>query len=342
MTRLRRTDLDGPGIRRRRHGKGFSYSWADGTRVTDPDTLARIKGLAVPPAWGDVWICPWPHGHIQAVGTDAAGRRQYRYHDTWRAMRDEAKHERVLEFGRRLPNLRKQVAVHLELADMGRERVLGAAVRLLDVASLRVGGEEYAHDHETYGLATLLKRHVRVSGGDAEFCFTGKAGQDVRITIRDPDALAVIGELKQRRGGGPELLAWRRGRRWIDVRSVDVNEYIKELAGDDFSAKDFRTWNATVLAASGLAGLEPLGTDAARRRAVCAVVKEVAAHLGNTPAVCRASYIDPRVIDLYHEGQTAQMGRGRPQTRARVEAAVLALLDGGATTGGAGTVGRVA
>lgn len=332
VARLRRSDCSGPGITRRRHGRGSSYWWTlDGSRVTDPDVLARIDALVIPPAWRDVWICPWPNGHIQAIGTDAAGRRQYRYHDRWREQRDRQKYDRVLELGRRLPAVREAVQRDLKEEGLGRRRVLAAAIRLLDVGSFRIGGEEYAEEHETYGLATLLAHHARVVGGGVVFDYVGKSGKERLLAVQDDDVTAVIRSLKRRRGGGDELLAYRQGRRWIDVRSDDINDYLKDLAGGQFTAKDFRTWNATVLAAVRLAEIGARASSmSGRRRTVSAAVKSVSEHLGNTPAVCRGSYIDPRVIERFERGDTiaAALQQAGQSLRARdvIEAAVLDLL----------------
>jgi DNA topoisomerase-1 len=332
MGRLRRSCCDGPGISRRRRGKGFSYHWDQGQKVEDQEVIARIKALAIPPAWKDVWICPWPNGHIQALGTDAAGRRQYRYHDRWRELRDEAKFERLLDFGRRLPDFRQTVTADLSVDGTPIERACATAARLLDTASLRVGGEEYANDNETYGLATLLKEHVNLKGDCANFVFTSKTHQEVRIRVQDRQVAEVLRILKRRRGGGRDLLAWRQGSRWRDLRSDDINDYIKSGLGTDFSAKDFRTWNATVLAAQHLAELDPRPVgERARRAAVAEVVKRVADHLHNTPAVCRKSYIDPRAIDYFHRGEVVILPEPGPADREELEAAVLALLEG---TGG--------
>lgn len=330
-SRLRRSDCAGPGISRHRRGRGFSYHWPDGRRVDDPAVLERIRALAVPPAWTEVWICPWPNGHLQAVGTDAAGRRQYRYHDRWRERRDREKFERVLELGRIMPRVRRVVAADLGRPGLERRRVLGACVRLLDVASFRVGGEEYAEEHDTYGLATLLPRHARVHGEVVAFDYVAKSGQHRRIEVTDPTVAAVVAACKRRRGLELGLLAWKEGRRWVDVRSDDVNAYVKEVAGPAFSAKDFRTWNATVLAAVGLAGVVPVPASArGRRRAVRAVIGDVAAHLGNTPAVCRQAYVDPRVVERFWRGQTIGPALARPLApaarRRAAEAAVLSLL----------------
>lgn len=340
MARLRRVSSADPGIARRSHGRGFRYLDERGRPVRDPETLGRIRSLAIPPAWSDVWICADPLGHLQAAGTDAAGRRQYRYHDVWRARRDAEKFDRALAFAHALPELRVRVATDLARDGMPRERVLGCAVRLLDQASFRVGSESYARDNGSFGLATLRKDHVRLRRGSASFEFAAKSGKHLVHEVTDPDVLPVIRTLKRRRGGGPELLAYLDGRRWRDVRSGDVNAYVKEAAGDAFSAKDFRTWHGTVVAAVALALAEG-ETDgpAGRRRQVSAAIREVSEFLGNTPAVARSSYVDPRVIDRFDEGLTIAPALERaatgealddPAFRAVVEAAVLELLEEGA------------
>jgi DNA topoisomerase IB len=327
MTRLRRSNCEAPGIRRRRRGRGFSYSWEDGQPVDDPAIRERIRALAIPPAWSHVWICPWPHGHIQAVGTDAAGRRQYRYHDAWRKQRDQEKFDRIIEFGQRLPRLRKTVAADIALGDLCRDHVLATAVRLLDAASLRVGGKEYAHDNETYGLSSLLKSHVRVTDERVRLDFPTKGGQRVRIEVDDGDIRSVVATLKRRRRGGPQLLAWQDDDDWRSICSDDVNAYIKTCLGDRFSAKDFRTWRATVTAAVALATRDAVpATDAPRRRSVCEAVRQASDELRNTPAVCRASYIHPEVIELFHQGKRIEIGHR--SSRLASERAVLRLLGG--------------
>lgn len=218
--------------------------------------MERIRGLAVPPAWVNVWICPWPNGHIQAIGTDAAGRRQYLYHDDWRLRRDRQKFDRVLAFARSLPRLRGVVARDLAAEGLGRERVLAAAVRLLDIGCFRIGGEEYAEDHETFGIATLQKKHVRLRGTSMVFDYPAKGSHRGIVEVGDDQAQAVVSALKSRRAGGQDLLAYKQDRRWVSASSEDVNAYIKARAGDDYSAKDFRTWSATVLAAATLAGAD--------------------------------------------------------------------------------------
>jgi DNA topoisomerase I len=269
--------------------------------------VTRIRELAIPPAWEDVWICPHPLGHIQATGVDARGRKQYRYHEKWRERRDQQKFDEMVEFARALPGLRERVTEDLASEGITRERVLACAVRLLDRGFFRVGGEDYAVENETYGLATMHKRHVKLlRDGALVFDYPAKSGQRRVQSIVDPEVYEIVAALKRRRGGSPELLAYREGRRWRDIKSADINAYIKDLTGGDFSAKDFRTWNATVLAARALAVSAEAATrsKAARKRAVNHAVKEVARYLGNTPAVCRASYIDPRVVDRFEGGVT--------------------------------------
>ena len=305
--RLRRVDCSGPGIRRRRQGRGFAYFDNEGRRIDEPEVLARISELAIPPAWQDVWICPYPHGHLQATGTDAAGRKQYRYHDVWRARRDAEKFEDMVRFARALPVLRRRVDA--DLSDCGaptRGCVLACAVRLLERGFFRIGSEQYAVQNESYGLATMRKSHVRIEpGGQMVFRYPAKSGVRRVQGVMDEQACAVVATLKRRRGGGPELLAYKEGGRWRDIRSEDINTYLKDATGGDFSAKDFRTWNATLLAAVALAVAgEVAATKTGRKRAINRAIKEVSGYLGNTPAVCRASYIDPRVFDAYQAGLT--------------------------------------
>jgi DNA topoisomerase IB len=336
MPRLRRVDCSTPGIIRRRFGRGFAYYDEDGDRIEDPDVLERIRELAIPPAWSDVWICPVPNGHIQAIGTDAAGRKQYRYHERWRARKDQEKFERMVDLARRLPDVRAAASGHLALDGFPRERVLACAVRLLDRGFFRVGGEEYA-ENGSYGLATLLKEHVTLLPESAlVFEYTAKSGLERLQSIVDPDVYEVVAALKRRRHGGSELLAYKNGR-WRDVRSGDINDYIKEITGGDFSAKDFRTWHGTVLAAVALAvSGRAAASKTARNRAMTRAAHEVAHYLGNTPAVARSSYIDPRVFDRYRAGVTIGgvvdlLGDveelGALSTQGAVEEAVVDLLE---------------
>src|SRR4051812_16883487 len=306
MPRLRRADCSAPGLTRRRHGRGFTYLDADGHTVHDPEDLGRIGELGIPPAWKDVWICPDARGHLQATGVDAAGRKQYLYHPQWRTRRDQEKFDDMVAFARALPGLREHVDADLTATDqLTRERVLACAVRLLDRGFFRIGSEQYTVQNESFGLATMRKEHVAL---DPErrgmvFDYVVKSGKRRLQGVVDPAAFEVVATLKRRRGGGPELLAYRNGRGWSDVKSADINEYLKEATGAEFSAKDFRTWAATVLAAIALpVSGEVAATATGRKRAVARAVKEVSHYLGNTPAVCRASYIDPRVIDAYNGG----------------------------------------
>ena len=318
-----------------------------GTRVSGDVEIERVKALVIPPAWTDVWICPYPNGHLQAVGTDDAGRRQYLYHPDWRRRRDQAKHQRVLDVAARLPAARARVAEDLQLPGMPRERVLATAFRLLDLGLFRVGGETYAEDNGSFGLATLWREHVRVGDDGMAFDYVAKSGKRRRLLLHDDDAAGVVRTLKRRRDDSPELLAWREdtadGVRWTDVTSTEINSYVHDVVGADTTAKDFRTWHGTVLAARafGTAG-PPDGLSRTRRtRVVASVMREVSEYLGNTPTVARASYVDPRVVDLWEDGVTIAPvveaigadaavadapGERRPQTREALEAAVLDLL----------------
>jgi DNA topoisomerase IB len=336
MGRLRRVDCSGPGIRRLPRGRGFGYVDERGRRVDDEQTLERIRALAIPPAWREVWICPHPGGHLQATGVDAAGRKQYRYHDAWRQRRDREKFDAMLDFARALPRLRRRVARDLAAEGMGRERVLACAVRLLDLGFFRIGSEDYAERNESYGLATIRKQHVKVRAGELVFDYPAKSGQRRIHAIADDDVRAVVTALKRRRGGSQELLAYKLDGVWVDVRSSDVNDYLKQVAGPSVSAKDFRTWNGTVLAAVALAARAgEAGSKAARKRAIVAAVEEVSVFLGNTPAIARGSYIDPRVFDRFLSGWTIApvLERlGGPEAMAdirardRIEAAVVDLV----------------
>jgi DNA topoisomerase I len=336
MARLRRVDCAAPGIRRRRRGKGFEYLDENGNRITEPSVLERIRELVIPPAWEDVWICPYPIGHIQATGIDAAGRKQYRYHDRWRERRDREKFESMVGFAEALPRLRRRVAKDLKRADMSRERVLACAVRLLDRGFFRIGSEDYAEENDTYGIATMRRRHVAVGDDVVTFDYEAKGGRRRVQAIGDPEVAQIVRALMRRRGGGHELLAFKRSGRWVDVKSADINEYVKGASGGDFTAKDFRTWSATVLAAVALAvsGEAAAGSKSARKRAKKRAIDEVARYMGNTPAVCRASYIDPRVFDRFDGGLTiggvlpelAEDVSAWPDLQRTVEDAVLDLI----------------
>ncbi|HST54647.1 MAG TPA: DNA topoisomerase IB [Solirubrobacteraceae bacterium] len=350
MPRLRRSNCAAPGIARRRRGRGFEYRDPDGERIDDSEALERIAELAIPPAWREVWICMDPQGHLQATGFDAAGRKQYLYHSRWRTHRDRLKFDSMIAFGEALPRVRRRVARELgrgahnrsaagatrtmAAADLTRGRVLACAVRLLDLGFFRIGSEDYAEHNESYGLTTMLREHVSIDDGELVFDFPAKSGRRRVQAITDGDALGVVAALKRRRGGS-QLLAYREAGHWVELHADDVNAYIKQHSGGDFTAKDFRTWNATVLAAVALGSEKRPKSRMRQERVVTQAVKTVAAYLGNTPAVCRASYIDPRVIDRYHAGITiaptlAELSQGPDladvRTRKLVEAATLELL----------------
>jgi DNA topoisomerase IB len=334
-TGLVRVDVAEAGFTRRRRGRGWSFLDASGAPITDPELIARIKGLVIPPAWQDVWISPDPRGHIQAVGTDAAGRRQYRYHDDWRTARDRDKHDRVLTLGSRLVEVRTEVVTRLGTSGLGRDRVLAGGVRMLDLGVFRAGGEEYApgddDDDGTFGLATLRREHVQLKRGAVLFSYPAKGGVPRAIALKDPLLHKMVNSLLRRRGGGEDLLVFRNGRRdWHDVRAEDLNAAVKDL----------RTWNGTVLAAVTLAACIADGgvprSERTRKRVVNQAVKQVSEHLGNTPAVARASYIDPRVLEQFTEGRTVlpalrKLSGPMPDltddaTRAQVERAVVRLI----------------
>jgi len=337
MARLRRADCSSAGIRRVGRGRGFSYEEVDGSTIQDREVIDRITELAIPPAWKEVWICPHPNGHIQATGIDAAGRKQYLYHPQWRENRDREKFAEMEAFARSLPAMREQTGADLGRRGLVRERVLGCAVRLLDLGFFRIGSERYTEENETFGLSTLRRKHVTVRAGTAMFKYKAKGSLDHNQEIADPVVLPTIRALKDRDGGGYELLAYREGRSgWADVKAIEINEYLKAVTGGDYSAKDFRTWNATVLAAVELAanGTEAK-SESARKRAATAATKRVATYLSNTPAVCRKAYIDPRVFDRYDSGETirgslqrlvAGTDPGEWVDRERIERAVLRLL----------------
>ncbi len=338
MTRLLRSDCSGPGISRRGRGRGFEYRDDEGDLITDPEDLARIRELGIPPAWRDVWICPHARGHLQATGIDAAGRKQYLYHDDWRTRRDAEKFDDMVQFAHALPALRDHVADDLDGDELSRERVLACAVRLLDRGFFRIGSEQYAAQNESYGLATMCREHVTVArDGEMVFDYPAKSGIRRVQAVVDAKGAEIVAALKRRRGGGGQLLAYKERRRWRDLRSDDINAYLKEATGADFSAKDFRTWNATLLAAVALSvSGEVASTTTGRKRAITRAIKEVAHYLGNTPAVCRASYIDPRVFDAYRGGliigkPVHEAGGGEPGElpihHRALEEAVLDLID---------------
>ncbi len=323
-------------MRRIRRGRGFSYLDERGERLSDAEDLLRIKELAIPPAWQDVWICPDPLGHLQATGIDAAGRKQYLYHSRWRELRDRQKFEHMVDFAQALPHLRRRVLTELRRDDeLDRTRVLACAIRLLDVGLFRIGSEEYADEEGGVGLATVTKENVTVFAGEVTFDYLAKSGVRRLQAVQDPPVVEAIRALMRRRSGGDQLLAYREDRRWHDLRSEQISDYLKSLIGEQYSAKDFRTWNATVLAAVSLAADGRWATTKrARKRAIDGAVRGVAEVLGNTPAVARRAYIDPRVIDRYQSGWTIGGELDRigslkgpdDRRRARLERAVLDLL----------------
>ncbi len=306
MPRLRTVSTTSRGWTRRRSGKGFVYLDDNGVRLTG-EHVARIKDLVIPPAWNDVWICPLPNGHIQAVGYDEAGRKQYLYHPDWRLRRDKLKFDRVLEVAEQLPRVRRTILEHMALDGMPVERATATAVRLLDLGYFRIGSDAYADTNGSFGLTTLEKRHVRARDGRLVFRFPGKSGVEHEIEIDDELAVAAVNTMRRRRGGGDRLLAYKKVRSWTPMDAALVNDYLRESTEAEFTAKDFRTWHATVLAAASLAASdEPGDTKASRKRAVVAAMKEVADYLGNTPAIAKSSYVDPRVLDLYEDGVTIE------------------------------------
>ncbi|MGP3936379.1 DNA topoisomerase IB [Nonomuraea sp. KM88] len=329
---LRPSDQNEPGIVRRRCGRGFSYVAPDGGPVRDRATVERIKALAIPPAWKDVWICASPDGHLQAVGTDAAGRRQYRYHDVWREQQDREKFDRVLEVAERLPAFRKAVDDQLQGRGLTRRRVLAAAARLLDIGFFRIGGESY----DTYGLATLRMEHVTCARGVVVCSYQAKGDVAREVELADPGACRVLRSLKAL-GEDGELLRYRHAGGWSDIRSEDINDYLRQIIGYEVTAKDFRTWHATVLAAVGLAVSGPAGAEGRtkKQKAIVRVMREVAEYLGNTPTVARASYVDPRVVEAYERDRTiaavltelgADADFGQLATAGTVERAVIDLI----------------
>lgn len=330
---LRYVHDDRPGIRRERAGEGWRYLDADGAPVTDEATLARIKSLAIPPAWSEVWICPRANGHLQATGRDARGRKQYRYHPTWRSVRDEVKYERMLHFGQALPGIRKEVDRALSLPGMPREKMLATIVYLLEATMMRVGNEEYARTNKSFGLTTLRNRHARVDGSDVEFRFRGKSGVYHKVKVHDRRVARII--RRARDLPGQELF------QYVDeqgdthsIDSSDVNDYLRAISGEDYTAKDFRTWSGTVLAALALQEFEKFDSEAQAKKNIVRAIESVAEKLGNTPSVCRKCYVHPVVLDAYLEGTVLAALRERTERELTQElhalqpeeAAVLAML----------------
>ncbi|WET81415.1 DNA topoisomerase IB [Amycolatopsis sp. QT-25] len=333
--RLRRADQGSPGIRRRRRGRGFGYSTPDGEPLRDQHTIERINALAIPPAWRQVWISPHENAHIQAVGVDDAGRKQYLYHAEWRRARDEEKHERVLALARKLPELRATVREDLDARGLKRERVLAGALRMIDLGVFRTGGESYAEEHGTHGVATLLCEHVELRDECLVCDYPAKHGIQRKVRLRDEALVRLVRSLRRVRGGDVRLLAYRDGDGWHEVKADDINARLREIVGEGFTAKDLRTWNATVLAASAFADKERPSSERGFKRTEKAVMTEVAEGLGNTPAVARRSYVDPRVVEAYRQDRTVERavrraGKVADSDLARqiVERAVVRLLNG--------------
>jgi DNA topoisomerase-1 len=319
--RLRRSVLNKPGIARKRRGKGYAYYGPDDNVLTDPDTLQRIKDLVIPPAWKKVWISPYPNDHIQAVGTDAAGRRQYLYHEAWQQERAEEKFDRVLELSKELPAWRARVARDLAGRGLTRDRVLALALYLLDHGYFRSGGEQYADENESYGIATLLCEHVAARRDAVVFDYPGKSGVQRTWEIEDAEVVRAMRSLLRRTGRTERLLVCRSASGWVDVHAGDLNARFKELVGDDYSVKDLRTWHGTVLAAAAFADADPAVSQRVFKKVASAVMREVAAELGNTPAVARGSYVDPRVVVGYQQGLTIAAAAQRAKRVRRADVA---------------------
>ncbi len=329
---LRYVSDTSPGVGRRRAGKGFSYIGLDGERITDANRVGWFKSLAIPPAWTDVWVCPIKSGHIQATGRDARGRKQYRYHPRWREVRDEAKYGRLIEFARALPRIRRRADRDLRRRGLPREKVLALIVRLLEETLIRVGNEEYVRENRSFGLSTLRDRHAKVRGAGVTFTFRGKAGKEHTIGVQDRRLARLVKQCQEI--PGQELFQYYEadGSR-VDVTSGDVNDYLREISGDEFTAKDFRTWAGTVAAAMALEEFLEVDDEAGRKKAIVEAIELVAKRLGNTPAVSRACYMHPEVIERYLDGtmidalsrRARGIGRGAHALRPE-EAAVLGLL----------------
>jgi len=332
---LRYVSDERPGIRRKKVGTGFSYIRPDGSRLIDPDALKRIRALAIPPAWTEVWICLFPSGHIQATGRDAKGRKQYRYHARFREVRESTKYEHVVAFADALSSIRKTVREHMALRGLPREKVLATVVHLLETTLIRVGNDDYARQNNSYGLTTLKNRHVAVEKNEVRFRFTGKGGKQWSLRVRDRRVAKIIRACQEL--PGQELLQYidEQGN-CRDVMSTDVNKYLNEITGKDITAKDFRTWAGTVLAAMALSELESFDSAAQARRNLRSAIERVSARLGNTPTICRKCYIHPEVLNCYLDGNLVLQVKSKAETELRnavedlkpEEAAVLALLRG--------------
>ena len=321
-----------PGISRRRVGSGFRYVNPQGAIVRDEEELKRIRALAIPPAWRDVWICPDPRGHLQATGRDARGRKQHRYHPRWRMVRDEAKFDRILEFAAALPALRRRTRDDMAVSGLPRRKVIAAVVQLLEKTLIRVGNDEYARDNQSFGLTTLRDSHARISGSTIRFRFRGKAGKFHDIAFSDARLARIVKRCQEL--PGRELFQYLDEDGNVqDIGSADVNDYLREVMGREFTAKDFRTWTGTVLAARALQELREFGSDTQGKKNILKAVEAVAGVLGNTRSVCRKCYIHPAIVDAYLDrtlaaALSARAGRrlARPDALSPMETAVLALL----------------
>jgi DNA topoisomerase I len=309
---LRYVNDNKPGIRRERDGETFRYVDQKGAPVDDEDTLKRIRALAIPPAWTDVWICPQANGHLQATGRDARGRKQYRYHAKWRAVRDEVKYGRMIKFGQALPAIRREVDRALALPGLPREKVLATIVYLLEVTMMRVGNEEYARTNKSFGLTTLRRRHVHIDGSDVEFRFRGKSGVYHKVKVHDKRLARIIQRTRDLPGQDLfEYIDEQGETRTVD--SSDVNDYLRSIAGEEYTAKDFRTWSGTVLAAMALQEFEKFDSETQAKKNIVRAIEHVAEKLGNTPSVCRKCYVHPAVLDAYLEGAALQVLRARAE-----------------------------
>ncbi len=335
MARLRRSDPTTAGITRLYYNNSFKYVDSNGKTITDSKTLERINSLVIPPAWTHVWICDHDRGHIQAVGIDSRGRKQYLYHPKWRNQQDKKKFDHMVEFGKALPLLRKQCLELMNQNGLSYEKSLASAVFLLDLGLFRIGMEDYAQENNTYGLATLEKSHVKIKNDVAIFDYTAKSNKRRIQSISHPKTVEIIRILKNRRSGGNQLLAYKDKGKWMDVTSFHINSFIKSMTGSNFSAKDFRTWRATNLAAIALGVSSNAVSTTAKKKAVTRAIKEVSYYLGNTPAIARSSYVDPRIIDKYFQGETIEKtlieigydtDKGIPAVEGAIEEAVLDLL----------------
>ncbi|MCD6074417.1 MAG: topoisomerase, partial [Rhodospirillales bacterium] len=324
----------GRGIRRRKAGKGFTYLSPGGEKITDKTTLARVRKLAVPPAWTDVWICPRPSGHIQATGRDARGRKQYRYHTAFREFRDATKYDHMMEFAASLGEIRRKISEHMSLRGLPREKVLATIVHLLERTLIRVGNEDYAKQNQSYGLTTLQGQHVKTEGSELRFRFKGKSGKQWNLRITDRRIAKIIRACQDLPGQDLFQYVGEDGE-VCDISSSDVNAYLKEITGADVTAKDFRTWHGTVLAAMALQEIQSFDSQAAAKKNLKLAIEQVASRLGNTPTICRKCYIHPEILTSYFDGQLVldikeqieEELRSRLSTLKPEEAAVLALLE---------------